>query len=158
MKNGVGRALMALLGVTAIGVPALVRAKEEAKAKVPPGAAVFTPRADIKFKDVPEFKGLQMAALEGDPAKGPSHIMLKFDPGFSAPLHHHKADHYVTVVAGTMVLTVDGQEHKLAPGSFFSFSQKAPHTTRCEAGAECILSLDVRGKWDVVPEKTMAAK
>jgi quercetin dioxygenase-like cupin family protein len=156
MKNTVGRALLALVGLTAIAVPALVRAKGEAK--VPPGSAVFQPRADIKFTDVPDFKGLQLAAVEGDPAKGPSHMMLKFEPGFAAPVHHHSADHYVTVLAGTMVLTVDGQEHKLPAGSFFSFKNKAPHATKCEAGAECVLSLDVRGKWDVVPEKTMAAK
>jgi hypothetical protein len=28
-----------------------------------------------------------------------------------------------------------------------------PHATRCEAGAECVLAMDVRGKWDVVPQK-----
>lgn len=156
MKNWVGRTLVALLGLAAIGVPALVRAKGEAKA--PAGSAVFMARPDIKFTDVAGFKGLQMAAVEGDPEKGPSHMMLKFDPGFTAPLHHHSADHYVTVVSGTMVLTVDGQEHRLPAGSFFQFKNKAAHLTKCDTGAECVISLDVRGKWDVVPEKTMAAK
>jgi quercetin dioxygenase-like cupin family protein len=117
-------------------------------------SALLIPVGQLKFVDVPEYKGLQMAQVEGDPAKGPSHFLIKFTPGFKAPLHHHTANHYATVVAGTLVLTVDGKETKLPPGSFFSFTDKQPHVTMCEAGAECIVSLDVRGKWDVVPEKT----
>ena len=78
----------------------------------------------------------------------------------AAPVHHHTANHSVTVVAGTLVLTVDGKDQKLPPGSFFTFTNKAQHATACEKGADCILSMDVRGKWDVVPEadKTTAKK
>jgi quercetin dioxygenase-like cupin family protein len=139
------------LGLVGAFVPAFVAAKGK-------GTATFVPAAELKFADVPDMAGLQLAQLEGDPAKGPSHFMLKFAPGFSAPVHHHTANHSGTVVAGTLALTVDGEEHKLPPGSFFSFSNKASHATKCEAGAECLLSLDVRGKWDVVPEKTLAKK
>jgi hypothetical protein len=60
----------------------------------------------------------------------------------------------MAVVAGTLVLTVDGKENKLPPGSYFSFKGKGKHMTKCEAGADCILSMDVRGKWDVVPDDT----
>lgn len=134
------------LGFVGAFVPAFVGAKGK-------GTATFVPSGDLKYEDVPDMTGLQLAKLEGDPAKGPSHFMLKFAPGFTAPLHHHTANHSGTVVAGTLVLSVDGEEHKLPPGSFFSFSNKASHTTKCEAGAECLLSLDVRGKWDVVPDK-----
>jgi quercetin dioxygenase-like cupin family protein len=84
--------------------------------------------------------------------------MLKFDGGFAAPVHHHTENHSGTVVAGTLVLTVEGKEQKLPTGSFFSFSEKMPHATKCEAGADCVLSMDVRGKWDVVPEKAATAK
>jgi quercetin dioxygenase-like cupin family protein len=101
--------------------------------------------------------GVALAPAEGDPAKGPAHFFLKFVPGFKAPLHHHSANHSGTVVAGTLVLTVGGQEHKLPAGSFFAFNDKAPHATACEAGAACILSMEVRGKWDVVPEKDKQA-
>lgn len=116
------------------------------------GSAVLVPAADLKWNDVPDFPGLKMAVLQGDPAKGPGHFMIKFTGGFSAPLHHHTPDHYVSVIAGTMVLTVDGKETKLPAGSYFSFTGKKPHMTKCEAGAECLLSIDARGKWDVVPE------
>ena len=61
------------------------------------------------------------------------------------------------MVAGTLVLTVDGKEQKLPPGSFFTFTNKTKHATSCEKGADCILSMDVRGKWDVIPEADKAA-
>ncbi len=114
--------------------------------------AVLVPASDIKWNDVSGFPGVQLAALQGDPAKGPHHSMLKFAGGFAAPLHHHSSDHYGTVVAGTLVLTVDGKENKLPAGSYFSFKGKKQHMTKCEAGADCVLSVDVRGKWDVVAE------
>lgn len=37
-------------------------------------------------------------------------------------------------------------------GSYFAFSGKKPHATKCDAAADCILAMDARGKWDVVPE------
>ena len=121
------------------------------------GNAILLPASDMKWSDVPGFPGLQLAVLDGNPAKGTHHSMIKFEGGFAAPLHHHSSNHSGTVVAGTLVLTVDGKEHRLPAGSYFSFKDKKKHMTRCEAGAACILSLDVRGKWDVVPEKSKPA-
>jgi quercetin dioxygenase-like cupin family protein len=120
------------------------------------GASVLIPAADMKWSEVPDAKGIQMAALDGDPSKGASHFIVKFASGFSAPAHHHTADHSVTVMAGTLVLNVDGKDQKLPAGSFFAFSGKKTHTTRCETGADCLLSVDSRGAWDVVPEGNVA--
>jgi hypothetical protein len=117
------------------------------------GSAVLLPAGDVKWADVPGFPGVQMAAVDGNPAKGPHHSMLKFAGGFAAPLHHHTTNHYGTVVAGTLVLTSGGKEVRLPPGSYFAFTGKMPHVTKCEAGADCVLAIDARGKWDVVPEK-----
>lgn len=117
------------------------------------GTAELVPAKDLKWSDVPGFKGVKIATPEADPSKGPAHFFLKFAPGFTAPLHHHSADHYVTVVQGTLTLGVDGKDIKLPPGSFFSFTKAKPHTTSCAAGAECILAMDAHDKWDVVPEK-----
>jgi hypothetical protein len=116
------------------------------------GTALLIPAADVKWSDVPDAKGVQIAALDGDPAKGPARFFLKFAGGFAAPAHHHTADHSVTVVAGTLVLTVDGKDQKLPAGSFFTFSGQKTHATRCEPGTECVLAMDARGAWDVVPE------
>ncbi len=135
----------ALIISTVTAIPIVAQAKGS-------GASVVTTAADLKWNDVPDFPGLKMAVASGDPAKGAGHFFIKFAPGFAAPLHHHNADHFVTVLGGTLVLNIDGKDAKLPAGSYFSFSGKKPHTTRCDAGAECILFIDARGKWDVIPE------
>ena len=128
-------------------------AKDTAKG----GSAVLIPTGDLKWSDVAGFPGVQMAVLQGNPAKGPHHSMLKLPSGFVAPLHHHTPDHYVTMVSGTLVLTVDGKDTRLPAGSYFSFVGKKPHVTKCEAGADCVLAVDSRGAWDVLPEAAKPA-
>src|SRR5678815_5459269 len=87
---------------------ATIAAADKAK-DAPSGAASLVPAADLKWADVPGFKGVKLATADGDPSKGASHFYLKFVGGFTAPLHHHSADHFVTVVSGTLVLGVDGK-------------------------------------------------
>ena len=89
----------------------------------PGGSASMMPAGDIKWNDVPDFAGVKMAVLEGNHEKGPHHSMLKLPGGFTAPLHHHTSDHFVTVVSGTLVLTVDGKDAKL-PRGFVLFIQR----------------------------------
>jgi quercetin dioxygenase-like cupin family protein len=114
------------------------------------GGPVLMPATDVRWSPVPDAPGVQIRPCRATRARA-SHFFLKFAGGFSAPLHHHTANHYVTVVAGTVVLVVDGKEHRFGPGSYFSFAGKKTHATRCEAGADCVLAMDARGPWDVVP-------
>jgi quercetin dioxygenase-like cupin family protein len=163
MKNMLTALTVVLAGLswsTAPRAQAPDKAKPEKaeKAEKAKKGALFVPAADIKWNDVPDMAGVQLAAVDGDPSKGPSHFFIKFVGGFSAPLHHHTANHFVTVVAGTVVLAVDGNEQKLPPGSFFAFSNKTKHTTTCAAGTDCVLSVDARGKWDVLIEGQKTAK
>jgi quercetin dioxygenase-like cupin family protein len=109
------------------------------------GSAAFVPAAEARWGNVPDAPGVQIAPLQGDPGKGPSHFF-------------HTANHYVTVLAGTVVLVVDGKEHRFGPGSYFSFAGKKTHATRCEAGTDCVLAMDVRGPWDVVPAAKAGAR
>ncbi|HEX4857672.1 MAG TPA: DUF4437 domain-containing protein [Usitatibacteraceae bacterium] len=128
----------------------------QAKDAAPAGKAVLMPAGDIKWTDVKEFPGVKMAVLHGDPAKGAHHSMLRLPAGFNAPVHHHTADHYVTVVSGTVVFTIDGKDTKLPAGSWFAFTGKKAHITKCEAGADCVLSNDARAKWDVIAHDAKA--
>jgi len=114
--------------------------------------AMATPRAGLKWAEA-GIPGVRTAAVEGDMAKGPSHFYLGYAAGFAAPLHHHSPDHFATTVSGTLVLVVGGREHRLPPGSYFSLRDKAPHAARCEGTEECVMFIDTRGPWDVVPEK-----
>ena len=127
---------------------------QAAQAKAPAaGKAVLWAAGDLKWVDVPNFP-VKMATLWGDPAKGPHGAFHKFPAGFEAPLHHHTANHHVVVVSGTMTLTPEGEAgKKLGPGSYFSFTGMKKHTTKCEAGSECLLFIDCAGPWDVVVDE-----
>jgi quercetin dioxygenase-like cupin family protein len=138
----------AAIVTAALLVPLAVAAKDT-------GKDVFAPAGDLKWKDDPAHAGVQVAAVHGDPNKGAARFFVKLPSGFDVPLHHHTADHFVVVVSGTMVLN-DGQDHTLPAGSYFSFTGKKQHATKCTDPAGCTIFIDSNGKWDVVPEKTAA--
>jgi quercetin dioxygenase-like cupin family protein len=85
--------------------------------------------------------------------KGPCRFFLKYPVGFVSPAHHHTPDHYVTVVSGTLLLTVGGKETRLEPGSFFMLTDKAPHVAKVEGDQPCVMFIQADGPWDVVMEK-----
>jgi len=117
-----------------------------------PGRAMATKAQDVKWSGA-GMPGVSTAVVEGDMAKGPSHFFLKYDSGLVTPVHHHTPDHYATTISGNLVLIADGKEQRLGPGSFFAFTGKAAHAARCEGSDACVMFIDARGAWDVVPEK-----
>ena len=124
---------------------------EAAQAKAPAGGkSVLWAAGDLKWVDVPNLP-VKTAVLWGDPAKGAHGALHKFPAGFEAPLHHHTADHHALVVSGTAILTPEGEAPKrLGPGSYFAFTGKKKHTTKCDAASECVLFVDCSGPWDLV--------
>lgn len=115
------------------------------------GGSAVTPVGSLAWRDA-GIPGVATAVVEGDPARGASHFYLRYAAGLVTPLHHHSPDHYVTTVTGQLLLVVAGVEHRLPPGSFFALTGGAPHVARCEGSEACVLFLDARGAWDVVPE------
>ena len=114
-------------------------------------SSTVTPKPDVKWSDA-GIPGVSSAAVQGDMKSGPSHFYLRYAAGFVAPLHHHTADHYVTTISGLLVLSVDGVEHRLPPGSYFALLGGKPHAGRCEGSEACVMFVDARAPWDVVPE------
>jgi quercetin dioxygenase-like cupin family protein len=119
--------------------------------------AVLTPAAALKWVGA-GIPGVEIAVVQGNMAKGPSHFYLKYPAGFVSPRHHHSPDHYVATVTGNLVLVAEGKEQPLAPGSYFAFTGKAQHVARCEGTQDCVMFIDARGAWDVVPAKPSAGK
>jgi mannose-6-phosphate isomerase-like protein (cupin superfamily) len=113
------------------------------------GAILVMP-ADLKWVENPSRPGAWQAVVEGDPKVGPSHFFLKYAKNFDGGPHHHTSDHGGYVLTGTVFLTVDGKETRLPSGSFFWIKGGKVHAVRCEA--ECIQAIDVRGKWDAIPD------
>lgn len=115
--------------------------------------AAFLPASDLKWQNA-GVPGVSTAVARGDLSKGATHFYLKYAAGFAAPLHHHSPDHYATTVTGNLVLVgADGKEHRLAPGSYFAFVNKATHAARCEGSQDCVMFIDARSAWDVVIAK-----
>jgi mannose-6-phosphate isomerase-like protein (cupin superfamily) len=115
------------------------------------GAAVVVPKADLKWKDL--GNGVAAAAVSGNMNKGASRFFLKYPVGLVTPKHHHSANHYVTVVSGTITLTVAGKEHKLGPGAYFALTNKASHTAKVEGNEDAVFFIQAEGPWNVVMEK-----
>lgn len=116
------------------------------------GKAVVMAKADLQWKEL-GVPGLAAAPVSGDMEKGPSRFYLKYPVGFVTPEHHHTADHYVTVVSGTITLTTGGKDHRLGPGSYFALTGKMPHVARVEGNEDAIFFIQADGPWDVVMEK-----
>jgi len=116
------------------------------------GKSVVVAKADLKWKDM-GIPGVAAAPVSGDMEKGTSRFFLKYPAGFVTPKHHHTADHYVTVVSGTITLSVDGKNYKLGPGSYFALTGKMPHTAKVEGNEEAVFFIQADGPWDVVMEK-----
>lgn len=130
---------------------AVLAAGSVAMAKVA-AMGVALPAAEVKWSAT-AIPLVSTAVVQGDMAKGPSHFYLKYAKGLVTPVHHHSADHYVTTISGTLLLTVDGVERRLTPGSYFAFTGKAAHSARVEGDEDVVMFVDAKGAWDVVPEK-----
>lgn len=113
--------------------------------------AVVVPKANLKWKDM--GNGVTAAPVSGDMEKGASRFFLKYPVGLVTPKHHHSADHYATVVSGTITLAVAGKEHRLGPGAYFALSNKAPHTAKVEGNEDAVFFIQADGPWNVVMEK-----
>lgn len=114
--------------------------------------SVVTPTAALQWKNA-GVPGVSTAVVSGDMAKGASRFYLKYAAGLVTPAHHHSPDHYVTTISGILVLTVDGKEHKLTPGSYFALTGKAPHVARCDGSEDCVMFIESQAPWDVVLEE-----
>ena len=116
------------------------------------GQAAVTAKADLQWKEM-GIPGVASATVSGDMAKGPSRFFLKYPKGLVTPMHHHSADHYATVISGSITLTVNGKDHLLGPGSYFALTGKASHMARVEGNEDAVFFIQADGPWDVVAEK-----
>ncbi|HKE15755.1 MAG TPA: cupin domain-containing protein [Kofleriaceae bacterium] len=116
-------------------------------------ASVIVPIADAKFMpmDPAMPAGPAVAALDGDPTKGKSSVLLKLKKG-SAPLHIHSADYHAVLVSGQTKHWDKGQDEKsaktLGPGSYWFQPGKQPHGDACLTD-ECIIYVTWAGKMDM---------
>jgi glyoxylate utilization-related uncharacterized protein len=115
------------------------------------GPTVVIKSAELAWKDM--GNGVAAAPVAGDMQKGASRFFLKYPAGLVTPMHHHSADHYVTVVSGSITLNVNGKDHKLGSGDYFALTGKAAHTAKVEGKKEAVFFIQADAPWDVVMAK-----
>ena len=115
------------------------------------GKSVVLPKADLKWKAM--GNGIEAAPVSGDMEKGASRFFLKYPVGLVTPMHHHTANHHVTVISGSITLTVGGKEHRLGPGSYFMLSDRAAHVAKVEGNEAAVFFIQAEAPWDVVMAK-----
>lgn len=115
------------------------------------GKSVVLSKADLKWKTM--GNGIATAPVSGDMEKGASRFFLKYPVGLVTPMHHHTANHHVTVISGSITLTVGGKEHRLGPGAYFMLADRAPHIAKVEGTEEAVFFIQAEAPWDVVVAK-----
>ncbi|MBL9189708.1 MAG: cupin domain-containing protein [Opitutaceae bacterium] len=116
------------------------------------GKSVVLPKSDLKWKPMGNA-GVAAAPVSGDMEKGPCRFFLKYPAGLVTPLHHHTANHHVTMISGSITLTVGGKQHRLGPGAYFMLADRAAHVAKVEGNEDAIMFIQAEAPWDVVMAK-----
>lgn len=117
-----------------------------------PARTVVLPATDLQWKVV-NSAGVAVAPVSGDMEKGACRFLLKYPAGLVTPLHHHTTNHHVTLISGSVTLTVGGKDYLLGPGSYFLLADRAPHIAKVEGKEDAVFFIEAEAAWDVVMAK-----
>jgi hypothetical protein len=100
-----------------------------------------------------------MAPIQGDGTKGAYEGFLKLPAGFESPPHSHTSDYWSVLLQGKMThWAANGGSEKeskqLGVGDLTYMPGKLEHISKCYPGAECIMVVMQKGKFDFVLSKT----
>jgi quercetin dioxygenase-like cupin family protein len=86
----------------------------------------------------------------GDPAKGPSTIILKAPPNCRVPWHYHTAEEQLIVVRGSVQTEMEGMPARpLGPGGFAAMPGKAKHQFSCQSKTPCVMFVGFDRTYDI---------
>jgi quercetin dioxygenase-like cupin family protein len=147
---------MWMLGMATLAVGAFGARSALAK---PAATITAMPFAAAKWTNLMGDGGPSMSPLWGDPMKGgESGFLLKLPAGFVSPMHSHSHDYWAVTVAGKMSHWSDSQTEKdavaLPVGSYAMMPAKLKHISKCAPGAECIVFLRMKDKFDFTSVET----
>jgi quercetin dioxygenase-like cupin family protein len=124
---------------------------------------VLSPLADAKWTPLMKDGPLPaMAPIEGDAMKGAHFAYLKLPAGFTSPAHTHSYDYWAVLIQGKMThwATNGGSEaeaKQLGVGDLTYMPAKVEHISKCFPGAECVMAVYQKGKFDFIPAKEAKA-
>jgi quercetin dioxygenase-like cupin family protein len=107
--------------------------------------------ASAKFGPVPGTPDCMTAAPQhGDPAKGPSVLLLKFEPACVIPWHWHSINETLTGVNGLLQVTGQGEKQQvIGVGDFAYMPAKHVHQAKCAGTKPCTVFLHSDGIFDL---------
>ena len=146
-------------------VLALTSASFVAGLAVAKGAAkmpVLSPLADAKWTPLMKDPLPAFAPIEGDAMKGAHYAYLKLPAGFTSPPHSHSSDYWAVLVQGKMThWAKDGgseaEAKQLGVGDLTFMPAKTDHISKCFPGAECVMAVFQKGKFDFIVAKEAKA-
>ena len=142
------------VGITclvALGVLPAV-ADQEAKEPRGTGAPLTVAFGDLKWTDLPERKGMQFAALSGDPKTGAYTQMRKVPRGTDNGLHAHSNELKNIIISGVWYTGADAASAKdFGPGSIVVMPADWVHVSGCRPGNDCVFYQEGKGKFDFKP-------
>ena len=150
----------AILSLALLGGAASLAVQDGSK-PAPPAqkrTTVVVKAADAKWGDHPFVTGAKLCVQSGDPAKGPSVLMMKFPKGMTVPAHWHTSDETVTVVSGVGVFgtgeTVDeAQGTEVRAGSYAVIPGSNPHWAIAKEELVISVALDKPADFNACGEK-----
>lgn len=108
------------------------------------------PLAEVKFEQDDDVKCLLSAVETGNPATGPSTIVLKAPPNCLVPWHYHSAEEQLIVVQGSIRTEMDGMSARaLGPGGFAMMPSKAKHQFSCQSKTACVMFVTFDRVYDI---------
>jgi len=116
------------------------------------GGMLVTPFANARFQPVDPKRpeGTQIAVLRGDPASGPSSMLMLQRRGASA-MHIHSSDYDLVLIKGDMKHWGAGASEQqapiLQPGSYWFQPGNEPHAGSCLSD-ECLMYVQWAGARD----------
>jgi quercetin dioxygenase-like cupin family protein len=115
-----------------------------------PNHGVVRPLSEVKFEQDDDVKCLLSTVETGDPAKGPSTIILKAPPNCLVPWHYHTAAEQLIVTEGIVRTEMEGMPARaLGPGGFAMMPGKAKHQFSCQSKTACVMFVTFDRAYDI---------
>jgi len=112
--------------------------------------STLKPLDTAQFQPDDDVKCLSDALEAGDPARGPSTILLKATPGCVVPWHYHTAMEQVVVIRGRLTMEMTGHPATtVGPGGFAAMPGKVAHQFVCSDKTECLLTVMFDSTYDI---------
>jgi quercetin dioxygenase-like cupin family protein len=106
--------------------------------------------SEVKFDSDEDVKCLLSAVQTGNPATGPSTIILKAPPNCLVPWHYHTAEEQLIVTEGNVRTEMDGMPaHNLGTGGFASMPSKVKHQFSCQSKTACVMFVTFDRTYDI---------